>query len=230
MNVDRKKLLAGDSEEWARVFTGKPFDRKNSEAVWMAVGWRVPCISGRVDIDRAKLKLSLLQHSPTYKPEWLGTYREFVTTFCNHSPCADKDDSTIEDLVSSVKEAAQRLTNQSGSIRRLQEQLAAARDELKALQATWDAEPPVRDTSIIAYQCAKALAAADSQYQYLIDNNCIEDTPSAITDWAAKRESAVNAVNLKLEEQNRDAYDWRLHKDRIQQLGSIFGPQTDSHS
>jgi len=42
--------------------------------------------------------------------------------------------------------------------------------------------------------CAKALAAADSQYQYLIDNNAIEDTPSAIRDWAAKCKKKIDGI------------------------------------
>ena len=45
--------------------------------------------------------------------------------------------------------------------------------------------------------CAKALAAADSQYQYLIDNNCIEDTPKAIEDWGVKcREKLVDQQKM----------------------------------
>lgn len=101
------------------------------------------------------------------------------------------------------------------------------REELKTLQAAWDAKKdnPKSMTGYvgtISVACAEALAAADSQYQYLIDNNCIEDTPKAIEDWAAKCKDSILDATVASGNDIADAKKWRQYKKHVERIGRIY--------
>lgn len=64
-----------------------------------------------------------------------------------------------------------------------------------------------RGKSLLA--CAETLAKIDPQYNYLIDNNALEDTASAILDWGNKQSKILEA---KVDERIKELLDDHLSK------------------